>query len=101
MSHILQCTSSTAAKQTTRFKYTAPLDPAWRQRVQKSYKLFVDTISTFSECLKVTRGPATIAPIDLVTMALPMFDFHVKLSPTSLADALRGLRTASSGKARD
>ena len=50
----------------------APFDPAWKQCVQHSYKLLIDTIS----------APTTTAPIDLVMMVLFVFEFHEKLSPT-------------------
>ena len=98
---ILKRTTSTTAQQTTWLKDTAPLDPAWKERVQHSYKLLVDTISAYPDCLKVTRGPATIAPIDLVMMALLVFEFHEKLSPSRLADALHGLRMAARKETKD
>jgi len=43
-----------------------------------TYKLLVDTLTTHPNCLKVTRGPATIAPIDLVMMVLLVFEFRDK-----------------------
>jgi len=98
---ILKRTASTTAQQTTWLRDTAPLDPAWKQRVKHSYKLLVDTISAYPECLKVTRGPATIAPIDLVMMVVLVFEFHEKLSPTRLADALQGLRMAARKETKD
>jgi hypothetical protein len=72
---ILKRTTSTTAQQTTWLKDTAPFDPAWKLRVQYSYKPLIDTISAYPECLKVTRRPA-IAPVDLVMMVLLVFEFH-------------------------
>ena len=64
---ITKRTTVTTAQQTTWLKDTAPL-AARNGRIQHSYKLFVDILSAYLECLKVSRGPATIAPIDLVMM---------------------------------
>ena len=50
-------------------------------------KLLVDTLSAYPECLKVSRGPATIAPIDLVMMVLLVFGFHEKLPAPRFAAA--------------
>ena len=62
-------------QQSTWLKETAQLDPAWKKRVQHSYKLLVDTISAYPERLKVSHGPATVAPIDLVMMVLLVLNF--------------------------
>ena len=69
--------------------------------MQHSYKLLVDTLSAYPECLKVSRGPATIAPIDLVMMVLLVFEFHEKLPASQLADALRALRMAARKETKD
>jgi len=69
--------------------------------VKHSYKLLVDTISKHPECLKVSRGPATIAPIDLVMMALLVYEFHEKLPASRLADALHSLRMAARRETKD
>ncbi|KAH8995990.1 hypothetical protein EDB92DRAFT_2112744 [Lactarius akahatsu] len=98
---IIKRTTSTTAQQTTWLKDTAPLDPAWKKRVQHSYKLLIDTLSAYPDCLKVSRGPATIAPIDLVMMVLLVFEFHEKLSPSRLADALHALRMAARRETKD
>ena len=98
---IIKRSTSTTAQQTTWLKDTAPLDPAWKKRVQHSYKLLIDTLSAYPECLKVSRGPATIAPIDLVMMTLLVFEFHEKLSPPRLADALHALRMAARKETKD
>ena len=98
---IIKRSTSTTAQQTTWLKDTAPLDPAWTKRVQHSYKLLIDTLSAYPECLKVSRGPATIAPIDLVMMTLLVFEFHEKLSPPRLADALHALRMAARKETKD
>ena len=98
---IIKRTTATTAQQTTWLKDTAPLDPAWKKRVQHSYKLLIDTIVAYPECLKVTRGPATIAPIDLVMMVLLVFEFHEKLPAPRLADALRALRMAARKETKD
>ena len=45
-------------------KESAPLNPAWKQRVRRSLKLLVNTISAHPECLKLARGPATIDLVD-------------------------------------
>ncbi|KAH9054858.1 hypothetical protein EDB87DRAFT_1644608 [Lactarius vividus] len=98
---IIKRTTATTAQQTTWLKDTAPLDPAWKKRVQHSYKLLIDTLSAYPECLKVSRGPATIAPIDLVMMVLLVFEFHDKLSSSRLADALHALRMAARKETKD
>ena len=98
---IIQRTTTTTVQQTTWLKDTAPLDPAWKKRVQHSYKLLVDTLSAYPECLKVSRGPATIAPIGLVMMVLLVFEFHEKLPAPRLADALRALRMAAGKETKD
>ena len=98
---IIKRTTATAAKQTTWLSDTAPLDPAWKKRVQHSYKLLIDTIVAYPECLKVTRGPATIAPIDLVMMVLLVFEFHEKLPAPRLVDALRALCMAAHKETKD
>ena len=46
-------------------------------------------------------GPATIAPIDLVMMTLLVFEFHEKLLPPRLADALHALRMAARKETKD
>ena len=98
---IIKRTTATTAQQITWLKDTVPLDPAWKKRVQHSYKLLVDTLSSYPECLKVSRGPATIAPIDLVMMVLLVFEFHEKLPASQLADALRALRMAARKETKD
>ena len=98
---IIKRTTATTAQQTMWLKDTAPLDPAWKKRVKNSYKLLVDTLSSYPECLKVTRGPATIAPIDLVMMVLLVFEFHEKLPASRLADALHALRMAARRETKD
>jgi hypothetical protein len=98
---ILKRSASTMAQQTAWLRDTAPLDPAWKKRVQHSYRPLVDTLAAYPDCLKVTRGPTTIAPIDLVIMALLVFEFHDKLSPARLADALHGLRMAARKETKD
>ena len=84
---IIKHMTATTAQQTTWLKETAPLDPAWKKRVQHSYKLLVDMIVAYPECLKATR-PATIASIDPVMMDI-VFEFHETLPASRLADALR------------
>src|SRR6266404_1141022 len=98
---LIKRSTSTTVQQTTWLKDTAPLDPAWKKRVHHSYKLLVDTISKYPECLKVTRGPATIAPIDLVVMVLLVFEFHEKLPTSCLADALHALRMSARKETKD
>ncbi|KAF8263209.1 hypothetical protein EI94DRAFT_609661 [Lactarius quietus] len=98
---IIKRTTATTAQQTAWLKDTAPLDPAWKKRVQHSYKMLIDTLSAYPECLKVTRGPTTIAPIDLVMMVLLVFEFHEKLPPPRLADALQALRMAARKETKD
>ncbi|KAH9033794.1 hypothetical protein EDB85DRAFT_2144749 [Lactarius pseudohatsudake] len=97
---IIKRMTSTTAQQTTWLKDTAPLD-AWKKWVQHSYKMLIDTLSAYPDCLKVSRGPATIAPIDLVMMVLLVFEFHEKLSPSRLADALHALRMAARRETKD
>ncbi|KAH9033790.1 hypothetical protein EDB85DRAFT_1052514 [Lactarius pseudohatsudake] len=67
---VMRTTATAAAQLTTWLKDSALLDPPWKKRQQHSYKLLIDTLSEYSECLKVSHGPATIAPIDLVMMVL-------------------------------
>jgi hypothetical protein len=98
---IVKRSTTTTSQQTTWLKDTAPLDPAWKKRVQHTYKVLVDTIVAHPNCLKVTRGPATIAPIDLVMMVLLIFEFQEKLSGSRLADALRALRMAARKETKD
>lgn len=98
---IVKRSTTTTSQQTTWLKDTAPLDPAWKKRVQHTYKVLVDTIVAHPNCLKVTRGPATIAPIDLVMMVLLVFEFQEKLSGSRLADALRALRMAARKETKD
>ncbi|KAN0137499.1 hypothetical protein V8E53_004550 [Lactarius tabidus] len=76
---IIKRTTATTAQQATWSKDTEPLDPAWKKRVQHSYKLLIDTLSAYPDCFKVSRGPTTIAPIDLVMMVLLVFEFHEKM----------------------
>ncbi|KAI9452686.1 hypothetical protein BJY52DRAFT_1291929 [Lactarius psammicola] len=98
---IIKRTTATTAQQTAWLKDTAPLDPTWKKRVQHSYKLLIDTLSAHPECLKVSRGPATIAPIDLVMMIVLVFEFHEKLPASRLADALHALRMAARRETKD
>jgi hypothetical protein len=98
---IIKRTTTTTSQQTTWLKDTAPLDPAWKKRIQHTYKLLVDTVVAHPNCLKVTRGPATIAPIDLVMMVLLVFEFQEKLSGSRLADALHALRMAARKETKD
>jgi hypothetical protein len=98
---IIKRTTTTTSQQTAWLKDTAPLDPAWKKRVQHTYKLLVDTLVAHPNCLKVTRGPATIAPIDLVMMVLLVFEFQEKLSGSRLADALHALRMAARKETKD
>jgi hypothetical protein len=98
---IIKRTTTTTSQQTTWLKDTAPLDPAWKKRVQHTYKLLIDTLKAYPDCLKVSRGPATIAPIDLVMMVLLVFEFQDKLSATRLADALRALRMSARKETKD
>ena len=64
-------------------------------------KLLVDMLSAYPECLKVTRGPATIAPIDLVMMVLLVFEFHEKLPAPRLADTPHALHMAVRKETKD
>jgi hypothetical protein len=98
---IIKRSATTTSQQTTWLKDTAPLDPAWKKKVQHTYKLLVDTIVAYPDCLKVTRGPATIAPIDLVMMALLVFEFQDKLTASRLSNALHALRMAARQETRD
>jgi hypothetical protein len=98
---IIKRSTTTTSQQTAWLKDTAPLDPAWKKRMQHTYKLLVDTLVTYPNCLKVTRGPATIAPIDLVMMALLVFEFQEKLSASRLADAIHALRMAARNETKD
>jgi len=97
----LKRSTFTTAQQTAWLKDTAPLDPAWKKRVHHTYKVLVDTLTAHPNCLKVTHGPATIAPIDLVMMVLLVFEFQDKLSVSRLADALHALRMAARDKTKD
>jgi hypothetical protein len=98
---IIKRTTSTTSQQTLWLKDTAPLDPKWKNRIQLAYKLLLDTLAAYPGSLKVTRGPATIAPIDLVMMVLLVFEFQDKLSASRLADALRALRMAARNETKD
>ena len=98
---IIKRTATTTSQQTTWLKDTAPLDPAWKKRVQYTFKLLIDTLVAHPDCLKVTRGPSTIAPIDLVMMVLLVFEFQEKLSVSRLADALHALRMAARKETKD
>jgi hypothetical protein len=49
----------------------------------------------------VTRSPATIKPIDLVIMALLVFEFQDKVEALSLADALYALSIAAHNETKD
>ena len=98
---IIQRTTTTTVQQTTWLKDTAPLDPAWKKRVQHSYKLLVDTLSVYSECLTVSRGHTTIAPIDFVMIILLAFEFQEKLLAPQLADAPRALPMAARKETKD
>jgi hypothetical protein len=98
---MLKRSATTTSQQTMWLKDTAPLDPAWKRRVQHTYRLLVDTLSAHPDCLKVTRGPATIAPIDLVMMVVLVFEFQDKLSASRLADALHALRMAARNETKD
>src|SRR6266478_5040347 len=98
---LIKRSATTTSQQTTWLRDTAPLDPAWKKRVQHTYKLLVDTLVAYPDCLKVTRGPTTIAPIDLVMMVLLVFEFQEKLSAARLADALRTLRMAARNETKD
>ena len=98
---IVKRSATTTSQQTTWLKDTAPLDPAWKKKVQHTYKLLVDTLVAHPNCLKVTRGPATIAPIDLVMMVMLVFEFQDKLSASRLADALHALRMAARKETKD
>ena len=98
---IIKRSATTTSQQTTWLKDTAPLDPTWKKRVQHTYKLLVDTLATHPDCLKVTRGPVTIAPIDLVMMVLLVFEFQDKFSASRLADALHALRMAARTETKD
>jgi hypothetical protein len=98
---ITKRSATTTSQQTTWLKDTAPLDPAWKKRVQHTYKLLVDTLAAYPDCLKVTRGPSTIAPIDLVMMVLLVFEFQDKLSVSRLADAIKALRMAARNETKD
>lgn len=98
---IIKRSTTTTSQQTTWLKDTAPLDPAWKKKIQHTYKLLVDTVVAHPRCLKVTRGPATIAPIDLVMMVLLVFEFQEKLSGSRLAEALHALRMAARKETKD
>lgn len=98
---IIKRSATTTSQQTTWLRDTAPLDSTWKKRVQHTYKLLVDTLAAHPDCLKVTRGPATIAPIDLVMMVLLVFEFQDKLSASRLADALHALRMAARKETKD
>ncbi|KAH9033792.1 hypothetical protein EDB85DRAFT_2144747 [Lactarius pseudohatsudake] len=52
---IVKRTAATTAQQTTWLKDTAPLDPAWKKRMRQPYKLHIDTLSAYTECLKVSH----------------------------------------------
>ncbi|KAH9062541.1 hypothetical protein EDB83DRAFT_839875 [Lactarius deliciosus] len=84
---IMRMTATVAAQLTTWLKDTALHDPAWKKRLQHSYKLLIDTLSEYSECLKVSHGPTTVVPIGpgLAMMVLLVFKFHEKLSSSRLA----------------
>jgi hypothetical protein len=98
---IVKRSATTTSQQTTWLRDTAPLDPAWKKKIQHTYRLLVDTLVAHPNCLKVTRGPATIAPIDLVMMVLLIFEFQEKLSGSRLADALHALRMAARKETKD
>ena len=98
---IINRSATTSSQQTKWLKDDAPLDPAWKKKVQHTYKLLLDTITAHKDCLEVTRGPTTIAPIDLVMMVLLVFEFQEKLSVLRLADALHALRMAARKETKD
>ncbi|KAI0247544.1 hypothetical protein BJV78DRAFT_1285460 [Lactifluus subvellereus] len=85
----------TAFRWTTWLKNAAPLDPAWKKRVQHTCKPLIDTLKAYPDCHKVSRGPVVIAPIDLVMMVLLVFGFQDKLSASPVADALCALRMSA------
>jgi hypothetical protein len=62
------------------YRTTKPLHLRWNNRMRHIYKLVLDTLTAYSDCLKVSRGPATIAPIDPVMKVLFLFQFQEKLS---------------------
>ena len=98
---IIKRSATTTSQQTTWLKDAAPLDPAWKKRVHQTYKLLTDTLAAHPKCLKVSRGPATIAPIDLVMMVLLVFEFQDKLPASRLPDALHALRMAARKETKD
>ena len=69
--------------------------------MEHSYELLVDTLSVYPECLKVSRGHATITPIDLAMMVLLVFEFHEKLPALRLTDALGALRMTARKETKD
>ena len=68
--------------------------------MQDSYKLLIDTLSGYPECLKVSRRPAMIAPLNPM-MTLLVLEFREKLSPPRLTDALHALWMAARKKTKD
>ena len=98
---IIKHLTLTTTQQTTWLNDTTSLDPVWKKSVQHSYKLLIDALSAYLECLKVSRRPATIAPINLVMMTLLVFEFHEKLSPPWLADVLHTLQMAEHKETKD
>ncbi len=67
---ITERTTATTAQQTTWLKDTAPRSVEDAREALVQANLLIDTLSAYPECLKVSRGPATIATIDLVMMIL-------------------------------
>ncbi|KAI0245835.1 hypothetical protein BJV78DRAFT_1158337 [Lactifluus subvellereus] len=82
-------------------KDTAPLDLTWKKRVQHTYKLLIDTLKAYPDRFKVSRGPATIALIELVMMVLLVFELQNKLSASRVADALLALRMSACNGTND
>ncbi|KAI0245517.1 hypothetical protein BJV78DRAFT_1365328 [Lactifluus subvellereus] len=94
---LIKRTTTTASQQTTWLKDTAPLVRRGRSvcNTRSSYS------SIRSKHIRVSRGPATIAPIDLVMMVLLVFGFQDKLSASWVADALRALRMSARKETND
>lgn len=93
--------STTSAQLTRWLADPEHVDEAFAEDIKETIQLMLDAITADKDCLKVTRGPTTVAPVDFVMMIVLVARVKNKLPRDQLSRAIQMLREVARATAGD
>ncbi|KAI0067416.1 hypothetical protein BV25DRAFT_1987816 [Artomyces pyxidatus] len=93
--------STTSAQLTKWLADPEHVDEDFAEDIQETIQLLVSVITADKECLKVTKGPTTVAPVDFVMMVVLVGRVKNKLPRNQLSRAIHMLREVARATSGD